>query len=226
MKQFKTSIAAWSLAVALASFAVLYNLLPYERMSDLSIAVAFGFMLAVTFRYSLDGLRALRTGRRAGEFIIVAVFVTYLVLSVRQGWVWYVQANTLPNGQRPDWLINTVVSVFLPWMGAWAAFCALFAPDIGTSSMVTRPSVLRSAALFIAGAASGFVLASSFRMPAPSQSMLMGGRVVCSEHVAVWGSSTGIYHTATSPYRGMVRPGWCFDTIEDAEAAGFWAPKR
>lgn len=225
MKRFRTSIAAWTCAAALGSFALLYNLLPYSVMTDLAMALAFGVTLAVTFRYALDGLKALRGGRLGAEFLLVAVFSTYAILSIQRGWIWFVQANTAADGSRPFWLINTSMSVFLPWMIAWAGSMALIAPEIGESRMVTRPSLWRSVILFVSGAAAGFVLATSLRAPPAPALILSDGRVICSPSTPVIGSSSRVYHTTDSPYRGMVRSGWCFDTVGKAEAAGFRAPK-
>lgn len=224
MKRFKTSIAAWSCAAALLSFAVLYNILPYDRMMDLATSVAFGVVVAVACRYAVDGFRAFRGGRLGAEFLIVAVFSTYAILSIQRGWIWFLQANTLPDGTRPLWLMNTAMSIFLPWMVAWAGSMALIAPEIGEARIVTRVSVWRSVILFVSGAIAGAVLTASFRLP-PPPAAVVGSRAVCGEGSRVWGSSRGIYHTADSPYRGLVRAGRCFDTVAQAEAAGFRAPR-
>jgi methylphosphotriester-DNA--protein-cysteine methyltransferase len=41
----------------------------------------------------------------------------------------------------------------------------------------------------------------------------------------VWVSSTGVYHTALSPYRASIFPKHCFETVEDAAKAGYRPPK-
>lgn len=218
MKRFKTSIAAWSCIAALGSFALLYSILPYSFMSDLSTALAFGVVFAATCRYAVDAFRAMRGGRSGGEFVVIALFSICFFLLVQRGWVWFVQANTLADGQRPEWLLNTVMTVFIPWMLAWAVSMAIIAPEVGGSQMVTRPSIWRSAILFISGAAAGFVLASSFRVPDVVEAS-------CFDGGTVLGSAAGIYHTETSPYRGLIRSGWCFKSIQEAQAAGFRAPR-
>lgn len=224
MKLLKTSFAAWSCIAALLFFAILYNILPYDTMRDISISVAFGVTIAVTCRYAVDGFRAFRNGRLGAEFLIVAVFSTYAILSIYRGWTWFQQANTLPDGSQPQWLVNHAMNIFITWMVAWAGVMALIAPEIGETRMVTRVSVWRSVALFIGGAIVGAVLTASFRAP-PQPATVVGLHAVCGEDSNVWGSSRGIYHDRESPYRSMVRATHCFDTVIQAEAAGFRPPK-
>jgi micrococcal nuclease len=42
----------------------------------------------------------------------------------------------------------------------------------------------------------------------------------------VKGNQSGIYHDVDSPYYDATHPEECFATAEDAEAAGYRAPKR
>lgn len=225
MSKFKTSYAAWSCVAALVSFAILYTVAPYDALLDLATAMAFAAAFAGTVRYAVDAFWAFRAGRRGGEFLIVAMFSILALLVVQRGWVWFVNANTLPNGQRPEWLLQNGMSVLIPWMLCWASGLALFAPDVGAPQPGERSYLWRSVALFVAGAAAGFALAGTYRLPAPGPSVVIGGRAVCSPMAPVWGSSNGVYHVPTSPYRGMVRSGWCFRSVAEAQAAGFRAPQ-
>lgn len=225
MKRLKTSIVAWSGAGALASFAILYQVVPYEKMLDVALSLAFGVSLAAVIRYSIDAFRAFRSGRGGAEFLIVAVFSIVSLLLIQRTW-----GIVLRVYNRPDWLVDSPMTIFIPWMLSWAVSLALVAPDIGGSGENDRPSLFRSLTLFIAGALAGFVLASSFRMEGVELSAIsawphLANRPSCADTQPVWGSQNKVYHIEDSPYRGMVIPDWCFASTEEAEENGFRAPK-
>lgn len=226
MKRLKTSIVAWSGAAALSSFAVLYKVLPYERMLDVALSLAFGVSLAAVLRYALDAFRAFRTGRGGAEFLIVAVFSMVFLLFIQRSW-----GIVLRIYDRPDWLVDSPMTIFIPWMLAWAVSLALVAPDIQGVGTDGRPGLWKSIALFIAGALAGFVLSTSFRvdstvnLSAVSVWPHLANRPPCPIDQDVWGSSNKVYHVESSPYRGMVIPDYCFSSVEEAEENGFRAPK-
>jgi len=170
-------------------------------------------------------MRSIRSGKAGPDFFIVAIFSIVLWLTVQRAW-----GITLRIYDRPDWLINSPMTIFVPWMLTWSILLALFAPDIEEVKEGKREMVWRSMAVFIAGAMAGFVIASAFGSVGVDVSGLrnyphLAGRSVCPEGQDVWGSSKGVYHTVDSPYRGLVVPGWCFTTEKDAEDKGFRPPR-
>jgi hypothetical protein len=226
LKRLKTSIVAWSGAAALASFAILYQIIPYERLLDTALSLAFGVSLATVIRYSIDAFKAIRSGRVGAEFLIVAVFSMVLLILIQRTW-----GIILRVYNRPDWLVNSPMTIFIPWMLAWAVSLALVAPDIaGTGSGSSKPGLWRSIALFVAGALAGFVLSTSFRAETSNEISTisawphLANRAVCPSDQPVWGSERGVYHVEDSPYRGMVIPDWCFSSSSEAERKGFRAP--
>lgn len=225
MRRLKSSIVAWSLGGVLATFAGLYYILPYDRLLDLALAVAFGVAFAGTIRYGRDALLAARSGKSGAEFLLVAVFAMFSVIMGQR--VWGIVLRVL---DRPDWLVDSPITILVPVMMSWAMSLALVAPDIDLEPATAKSNLWRSVALFIGGALAGFVVAASFgvkdsidisRLNAWPQLI---NRPTCPKE-SVWVSSTGIYHTYSSPYRGSVVPRYCFESEEKAREAGFKAPK-
>jgi hypothetical protein len=224
VKRLRTSIVAWSGAAAMASFGILYQVMPYQSMLDLSLSLATGAALATVVRYFVDFLRSVRDGRTGANFLISAVFSIALVVLVQRVWV-----QVLSIYGRPEWLTDSSMSIFIPWMLAWAVSMAFIAPDVDDYNVGERRGVWKSVALFLGGAIAGFVLASSFRLSAEDVSAVslvqkVSGRPSCAVGEDVWVSSRGVYHTVSSPYRAMVIPDWCFATEAEAEAKGFRPP--
>lgn len=225
MKRLKSSVAAWSCAFALSSFAILYNTVPYDRLLDIALSLTFGVSLAAVIRYSVDAFKAIRGGKLGAEFLIVAVFSMVLIILIQRTW-----GIALRVYDRPDWLVNSPVTIFLPWMLSWAISLALVAPDIDGDPPEARSGIWKSVALFIGGALAGFVLATSFKVSAFEVSQVsawpqLANRAACLPDKPVWVSSNGIYHVSTSPYRGQVVAKWCLSSVEEAEKMGFRAPK-
>lgn len=225
MKRLKSSLVAWSLGGSLVSFTAFFYILPYERFLDLALAVAFGVAFAGTVKYGRDAIRALRSGRSGAEFLIVAVFAMFtIILSQR---IWGITLRVL---NRPDWLVDSPLTILIPWLLAWAMSLALIAPDIDLEPEDAKTNIWKSISLFIGGALAGFVIASSFSTKdAVEVSRLsawphLAHRPTCPRE-SVWVSSTGVYHTASSPYRGGIYPRQCFNTVEEAEAKGYRPPK-
>lgn len=222
MKRIKTSIVAWSGAGALASFAILYQFVPYDRMLDLALSLAFGVSLAAVVRYLPDAARAFVSGRGGAAFLIVAVFSMVLTILMQRTW-----GIVLRIYDRPDWLVMSPMAIFVPWMLSWAVSLALVAPDIEDDGVRVGSGIWKSVALFISGAMAGFVLATSFQAASGVEVSLkqawphLANRPSCPPDQDVWGSSRGVYHTMESPYRALVIPRHCFATAEDAESKGF-----
>lgn len=225
MKRMARSFVAWSLAGVLVSFPALYYTLPYDRFLDLALAVAFGVSFAGVIRFGRDAAFALRSGRTGAEFLLVAVFAMFAILMGQRTW-----GIVLRVLDRPDWLVNSPITILVPILLSWAMSLALIAPDIDLDPEGAREGLWRSVAIFIGGALAGFVIAASFgvkdsfeisRLNAWPQLM---NRPTCPSE-SVWVSSSGIYHTASSPYRGTVVPRYCFESEEKAKEAGFNAPK-
>lgn len=218
MKRIKKSFVAWSLLATLLSFPVFYLLLPYERFLDLSLAIAFGVCLSATIRYGRDAIVSLRSGRTGAEFLIVAVFAIVSVLLGQR--IWGIVLRVL---DRPDWLVNSPVTIFVPWMLSWAISLALIAPDVDLEPDDARSGIWRSAALFIGGALAGFVIASSFGARS-EQSALRPVRMASLPSCAVGqitGTGNKTYHTAESRYRYLVVPRKCFNSEEEAKSKGY-----
>lgn len=225
MKMLKKSIVAWSGAAALASFGILYLILPYDRMLDLALSLAFGVSFAAVVRYFLDAMRSLRNGRGGADFLIFSVFAMVCVILVQRGWI-----IVLSVYERADWLVNSPMTILVPWGMAWAVLLALFAPDVDNIEREGPSIIYRSLALFAAGALVGFILATSFKVQSVETSAAkiwphLANRPPCPLAEPVWGSSNKVYHVEGSPYRGMVIPDWCFASPTEAEAKGFRPPK-
>lgn len=218
MKRIKKSFVAWSLLATLVSFPVFYLLLPYERFLDLALAIAFGVCLSATIRYGRDAIVSLRSGRTGAEFLIVAVFAIVSVLLGQR--IWGIVLRVL---DRPDWLVNSPVTIFVPWMLSWAISLALIAPDVDLEPDDARSGIWRSAALFIGGALAGFVIASSFGARS-EQSALRSVRMASLPSCAsgqIVGTGNKTYHTAESRYRYLVVPRKCFNSEDEAKKAGY-----
>lgn len=224
MRRLKKSLIAWSLGGSLSAFAALHFLLPYDRFLDLALAVAFGVCFAATVRYGRDAIRSFKEGRSGAEFLIVSIFAIVSVLLGQRVW-----GITLRVLDRPDWLVNSSITILIPWLLSWAVSLALIAPDVDLEPEQAKEGIWKSAALFIGGALAGFVVASSFGVKtsegAPERVMwpMIDNRPSCPAE-SVWVSSKGVYHDASSRYKGMVTPKWCFKTVEEAKKAGFRAP--
>lgn len=220
MRRIKKSFVAWSLLATLTSFPIFYFLLPYERFLDLALAVSFGVCLSATFRYGKDAIYSFKEGRSGGEFLIVAVFVIVSVLLGQRAW-----GIVLRIMDRPDWLVNSPVTIFVPWMLAWAISLALVAPDIDIEHPEARSSIWKSVTLFIAGALVGYIIASSFTY-ANEQSQKWSGSVnvaslpMCGSGQII-GTGHRTYHMPDSRYRMIVVPRKCFNSEDEAKAAGF-----
>lgn len=212
MKRIKKSFVAWSFLGALVSFSLLYLVLPYEGFMNLSLAVAFGACFAATIRYGRDALIAFRSGKSGAEFLIVAVFAIVSVLLGQRIW-----GITLRVFDRPDWLVNSPVAIFVPWMVSWAISLALLAPDIDAES--SRSGIWKSVALFVGGALAGFVVASSFATAETKSAMVIGSVPTCGNYIV--GTRSKKYHTADSRYIKLVVPHRCFASEDEAKAAGY-----
>lgn len=219
MKRIKKSFVAWSLLVTLTSFPVFYYTLPYDRFLDLALAIAFGTCLAATCRYMLEAIAAARSGRTGAEFLIVAVFATVSVLLGQRVW-----AILLSGLDRPDWLVNSPVTILVPWMISWAIFLALIAPDIGSTTEEGNNSRLwKSIAILIAAALFSFLIVSSFGMKkdqASAQAVRIASVPACYPGQII-GTGHKTYHMPDSRYRMIVVPRKCFNSEDEAKEAGY-----
>lgn len=214
MKKIKKSFVAWSLLGAILSFLGFYFALPYERFLDLSLAVAFGICLSATMRYGRDAIVAFRSGKSGAEFLIVAVFAIVSVLLGQR--IWGIVLRVL---DRPEWLVNSPVTIFVPWMLSWAISLALIAPDIDIDTDDARSGIWKSVALFIGGALAGFIVAASFTVTESKSAMVIGNIPTCGG--AIIGTRSKKYHTADSRYIKLVVPHRCFSSENEAQRAGY-----
>lgn len=219
MKKIKKSFVAWSLLAALTSFPVLYLSLPYDRFLDLALAIAFGVCLSATIRYGRDAVISFKSGKSGAEFLIVAVFAIVSVLLGQR--IWGILLRVM---DRPDWLVNSPVTILVPWMLSWAISLALIAPDVDLEPEDARSNMWRSAALFIGGALTGFIIASSFSGRSEQSSVperVRMASIPSCPRGAVIGTGNKTYHTAESRYRYLVVPRRCFTSEDEAKQAGF-----
>lgn len=218
MKKIKKSFVAWSLLAALTSFPLFYFMLPYDRFLDLALAIAFGTCLSATYRYGRDAIMALRSGRTGAEFLIVAVFASVAVLLGQR--IWGILLRVM---DRPDWLVNSPVTILVPWMLSWAISLALIAPDVDLDHYDTRSGLWKSVALLVGGALVGFIIASSYGSRSEQgeiQSVRMANIPGCGNGQII-GTGNKTYHTAESRYRYLVVPRKCFDSEDEAKKAGY-----
>lgn len=225
MKRLKTRVISLSLLGVILSFVALLYILPYERFLDLALAIAFGVAFAGTIKYGRDAIRSLRHTTSGASFLIVSVFAMFAILLGQRTW-----GIVLRVLDRPDWLVNSPLSIAIPWFLAWALSLALVAPDIDLENEDAKEGIWRSVALFIGGALAGFVIAASFGVKGGVELSQfsawphLANRATCPPE-SVWVSSRGVYHTQSSPYRGSVVPRYCFSNAEKAEEAGFKPPR-
>lgn len=225
MKRIKTRVIGLSLLGAVLSFILLFYALPYDRFLDLALAIAFGVTFSGVIKYGRDAVRSLRGGSSGAEFLIVAVFAIFAILLGQRTW-----GILLRVLDRPDWLVNSPITILVPWALAWALSLALVAPDIDLEPDDARSGIWRSVALFIGGALAGFVIAASFGVKGGVELSRfsawphLANRATCPSE-SVWVSSRGIYHKPDSPYRGSVVPRYCFSSAEKAAEAGFKRPR-
>ena len=217
MKRIKTSIVAWSGAFALAAFGILYQVLPYGQMLDLALSLALGAALATVIRYVIDAVRSVREGQTGTHFLIAAIFSIALVVLMQRVW-----GIVLRIYDRPLWLTDSAMTIFIPWMLAWSVSLAFIAPDVDDYNAGSRGGIWKSVALFIGGAIAGFVLAASFRVDGIVDASI--SMPSCHSSLPVMVSSKGVYHDAASPYRALVVPRRCYKTVEEAQKAGYRAP--
>lgn len=215
MKRIKKSFVAWSLFGALVSFVGLYAVLPYERFQDLALAVALGICFSATIKYGRDAIPSFNSGRSGAEFLIVAMFAVVSVLLVQRIW-----GILLRVFDRPDWLVNSPVTILVPWMLSWAISLALIAPDIDLEPEQARTGIWKSVALFIGGALAGFVVAASFGASDVRSDVVFGHIPVCASG-AVIGTRSKTYHTTDSRYIRLVVPHRCFTSEGEAQQAGY-----
>lgn len=214
MKRIKKSFVAWSLLGALVSFSALYAILPYERFLDLSLAVAFGICLSATIRYGRDAIVSFASGKSGAEFLIVAVFAIVSVLLGQRIW-----GITLRVLDRPEWLVNSPVTIFVPWMLSWAISLAMIAPDVDLDPGDARSGIWKSIALFVGGALAGFVVAASFTTAETKSAMVIGNVPTCGSSIV--GTRSKTYHTADSRYIKLVVPHRCFSSEGEAQRDGY-----
>ncbi|WP_150132694.1 hypothetical protein [Neorhizobium sp. SOG26] len=160
----------------------------------MALSLTFGVSLAAVLRYALDAFRAFRSGRGGAEFLIVAVFSMVLLLLVQRTW-----GIVLRVYDRPDWLVNSPMTIFIPWMLAWSVSLTLVAPDMGAMGEENRASLWRSIALFIAGALAGFVLSTTFHSQNKELSALtiwpqFAGQVICPTQQPGWAPTDRLYN--------------------------------
>lgn len=226
MKRLKRSVVAWSFLGSLVSFGILFYTMPYDRFLDFALAVAFGVCFAATVRYGRDAVMAFRSGKSGAEFLLVAVFSIVAVLLGQRAW-----NITLRVLDRPDWLVDSPMTIAIPWLLSWAVSLALVAPDIDLEPEAAKASLWKSGALFIGGVMAGMAVAVAFSSRgATDLSQIISwpqlqNRASCPADKPVWVSSKGIYHVPGSPYRGMIIPRWCMGSVKDAEERGFRPPR-
>ncbi|KQS79021.1 hypothetical protein ASG25_10555 [Rhizobium sp. Leaf384] len=150
MKRLTTSWAAWSCVAAVSTFLLLNSVIPHSAMVEISSALVLGTTVAIIFRWTRDALISLRDGRQGHDFLIVGVFSIVLMILIQRVWVIWLRIT-----DRPDHLVNSAMTAFIPWMLAWACILVLIAPDAGVGAVPPRSRVLLYVGLFAAGMASG-----------------------------------------------------------------------
>ncbi len=219
MKRIKKSFVAWSLVAAVVSFPAFYLLMPYDTFLDLALSIALGVCLSATVRYGREAAVALKYGKTGADFLIVALFASFSILLGQR-----IFSLTLRVLDRPDWLVNSPITILVPWMIAWALSLALVAPDIDMENEESRQQIWKSAALLIAGALVGFVVAASFgersQQTSIPSSIRMSSLPSCKPGQII-GTGGKTYHTAESRYRYLVVPRRCFNSEGEAKAAGY-----
>jgi hypothetical protein len=222
MKRLRTSFIAWSFFASTAAFPALLYALPYDRFLDLALAIAFGVSFAGTIKYGRSAILAAKSGKSGAEFLIVAMFAMFTILLGQR--IWGILLRVL---DRPDWLVNSPITIMVPWYLSWAMALAIFAPDIDLDHEDAKSRIWKSIALFIGGALAGFVVAASFGVKGSLEVSKVSAwpgltnRASCAAGEPVWVSSNGVYHDENSPYRAQVIPRWCFQTVEEAKKRGF-----
>lgn len=218
MKRFKSSIAAWSALAHGALFAALFFLLPDEPFKYTGYALVLGAGLAAIWRWYKDAFFAFRTGRGGASFLIVGTFSLILIVFLHR--VVVVGSATWPS----LWIFDSDILIrAIVWYLGWALLLLFFAPDINEGAVPPRSFYTLALGIafgsFMMGFSLAYGLASADTVPS-AESDLPG----CPDNRKVWGSTTKIYHTPDSPYRGMLRPPFrCFKTEDEARQKGYRA---
>lgn len=226
MNRLRAVHVAWWLALAIGSFAVLYQFLPYETFLGLALNTAFAASLAAVIRYSVDGLRALREGKGGANFMLTSMLSIFTTIFIQRTWTMGLDAL-----DRPQWMVMSFMTIFIPWIMAAALSLAIVAPDIDGDRKDSGWRLAGSVIIFILGMVVGIGFYAVLPDTVKSYSVFhvwpeRVNRPSCKPEQPVWGSSAKIYHTEESRYRGVVIAQWCFGSIEEAEKAGFRPPKE
>lgn len=225
MKRLRAIHVGWWLGLALAIFILLYNILPYSTFLGIALNTAFAASLAAIARYFLDTLRALKSGAAGLSFMMTSMLSIFFMVFIQRSW-----AMSLDALDRPEWLVTSFMTILIPWMMAASLSLAVVAPDIEGSREGSGFRIVGSLFVFLLGMAVGILFYALLPDRVKGYAIYnvfphLQNRAMCSPDQSVWVSSSGIYHTASSPYRGTVVPRYCFESEEKAKDAGFKAPK-
>ena len=150
MKRLKTSVAAWSALIAVATFWVANEVVPASYMVEISSSLVLGVAFAVLLRWVREATQAMRYGRAGSDFLIVAVFSIVGIIFFQRVW-----SMLLRYYDRPLWMVESPIGAFIAWMMAWSCTLALVAPDVDNGHIPPRSRIFIGFALFVAGLVSG-----------------------------------------------------------------------
>lgn len=221
MKKLRAIHVGWWLGAALAAFIALYNLLPYNKFLGLALNTAFAASLAAICRYAIDTVRALKEGTVGVSFMLTAMLSIFFMVFVQRTW-----AMSLDALDRPDWMVMSFMTIFIPWMMAASLSLAVVAPDISSERDGAGSRIIGSILIFLFGMSVGVAFYSVLPDRVKEYAILnvfphLNHRATCKPEEEIWVSSNGVIHDASSPYRAQVIPEWCFLSKEDAEKRGF-----
>lgn len=221
MRKLRAIHVGWWLGAALAAFVLLYNVLPYNQFLGIALNTAFAASLAAICRYVIDTIKALKEGAVNVSFMLTAMLSIFFMVFVQRTW-----AMSLDALDRPPWMVMSFMTIFIPWMMAASLSLAVIAPDINSEREGAGFRLLGSIVIFILGMAVGILFYAVLPERVKEYAILnvfphLNHRATCSPEEDVWVSNNGVIHDASSPYRGMVIPDWCFKSVEDAKRQGF-----
>lgn len=184
-----------------------------------------GIAVAVVVSWWPDAWQALKNGGHEGyQRILVApvgLFSAFIVLRI-----WSAVSRAIGF---PEWMVNSPVIGYCLVGAAAASSLYLSAP--GTSHGITPPRNWRwiIVAVSMGMLFAGIAIGTAFPRPSDPEGNAFNLSTViprCSDDRPVWGNTkSGVYHEKSSPYRSLIAPTRCFKTTQEAEVAGFRAPR-
>jgi hypothetical protein len=126
MREMKSHTAFIFAAGAFFFYWILALFVPVGLLREIFNSLSFGVAVMVTMTWAPAAWYSLWYGERAGEWqLIIAIFLAFFVLAFQR---LYVMAATILG--RPEWLVESPVSGFVPYSITVVGILFLVAPGV------------------------------------------------------------------------------------------------